>query len=82
MQRDPIDDYETGAVIDGKIVEVKDKNIMVELDNGVRGLIPQRLIKNNTDNLAENYKSGEDIQLKITDVDKEKRRIILTDIIE
>lgn len=82
MQKDPIDDFENGSMVDGKIVEVKDKNILVELDNGVRGLIPQRLIRNNTENLAENYKSGESIQLKITDIDKEKRRIILTDILE
>ena len=82
MEKDPIEDYKEGDTIKGKIIEVKDKNVLVEVNKNVKGLIPQRMLAKGSDNLQDNYKTGEEIELKVVDIDREKRRVILADKME
>ncbi len=82
MEKDPIEDYKEGDSVKGKIIEVKDKNVLIQIDKNVKGLIPQRMLAKGSENLQDNYKNGEEIELKVVDVDREKRRVILTDKME
>jgi small subunit ribosomal protein S1 len=82
LQKDPIDDYKEGDIIKGVIFEVKDKNVHVEIDEKIKGLIPQRLIAKQSENLSDDYVKGSEIELKVVDIDKERRRIIFSDKME
>ncbi|MEO0237343.1 MAG: 30S ribosomal protein S1 [candidate division WOR-3 bacterium] len=79
LQKDPIENYREGDIVKGKISEIKDKSIYVTLDDGVKGLIPQRLIAKQSENLSNEYAKDSEIELKVVDIDVEKRRIIFTD---
>lgn len=82
LQKDPIDDYKEGDIVKGVIVEVKDKNVHVEINEKIKGLIPQRLISKQSENLSDDYAKGAEIELKVVDIDKERRRIIFSDKME
>ncbi|PIP13446.1 MAG: 30S ribosomal protein S1 [bacterium (Candidatus Stahlbacteria) CG23_combo_of_CG06-09_8_20_14_all_34_7] len=82
LQKDPIDDYKEGDIIKGIIFEVKDKNVHVEVKEKIKGLIPQRLIAKQSENLSDDYVKGNEIELKVVDIDKERRRIIFSDKVE
>lgn len=82
LQKDPIDDYKEGDIVKGIIADVKDKNITIEVDDKIKGIIPQRFIAKQVENLQEEYVKGNEMELKVVDIDKERRRIILTDKME
>ncbi len=82
LQKDPIEHYSEGDVVKGKVVEIKEKSIYIYVEDGIKGLIPQRLIAKQSDNLTNEYKTDMELELKIVDIDRDKRRIIFTDRVE
>lgn len=83
IEKDPFEDFynehKEGDVVNGKIISVKDKFAIVELADGVRGIIL------NTDlswsrrpkSLRDEFNVGEMVKAKILSYDKEKRLVKL-----
>ena len=69
-----------GALLKGKVVEVVDKGIVVELNNSIKGFVPITQINlKNRDKTTEKYKPGDTINLKIIDINIKTRRIVLSE---
>jgi small subunit ribosomal protein S1 len=83
LQPDPwvqaMSKYNDSAVIEGKVVNITDYGVFVELEKGVEGLIHisemswTRHIKNPN----ELYKLGDDVEAKILSIDKDEKKISL-----
>ncbi|MCK4576845.1 30S ribosomal protein S1 [candidate division WOR-3 bacterium] len=84
LAKDPFDilikNIGIGALVKGKIIEVVDKGLVVELNNKIRGFVPlSQLNKEDLNKSGDNYKIGAAINLKIIDVNSKMRRIILSE---
>jgi small subunit ribosomal protein S1 len=79
LQESPIQKYaknhKNGDIVKGKILEIKDFGLFVELDNGVDALIR----KEDLGNLNQNdFKAGDEIEAAIVFIDEKKNRIRLS----
>ncbi|OQX56378.1 MAG: 30S ribosomal protein S1 [Candidatus Cloacimonas sp. 4484_209] len=69
-----------GALVKGKIVEVVDKGVVVELNNKIRGFVPlSQLYNESVDKPNAKYNTGDTVNLKIVDISTKMRRIILSE---
>jgi small subunit ribosomal protein S1 len=69
-----------GALVKGKVAEIADKGLVVELNNKLRGFVPiNQLHKDAADKLAEAYHAGDSINLKLLDVNLKARKIVLSE---
>ena len=81
---DPWQDIETkypvGKVVQGKIVNIQNYGIFVELEKGIEGLIHISEVSwfRRPQNLAEEFAIGDIIESKIIDVDQKGRKISLS----
>lgn len=73
------DKYKVGDVIEGKIVQTKDYGAFVELEAGLDGLAHISEIANKrVENVNDELKVGQVVNVKIMEIDPEKRRISLS----
>ncbi len=84
LSKDPFDtlvkNVGLGAIVKGKIAEVVDKGIVVELNNKIRGFVPTiHLHKEDLTKPGQKYSTGDTIDLKIVDINTKTRRIILSE---
>jgi small subunit ribosomal protein S1 len=71
--------YPTGAKVKGLITSVTDFGVFMELEEGVEGLIHvSQLGLDKGENLKEKYKSGNEIEADVINVDRNERRISLS----
>ena len=71
--------YKVGTDVDGKIVRIIEKGVIVEMPLGVDGFVPlSQLSHTPVKNLAESFKVGDDIHLKVIEFDKESKKIVLS----
>ncbi|MDR0886068.1 MAG: bifunctional 4-hydroxy-3-methylbut-2-enyl diphosphate reductase/30S ribosomal protein S1 [Clostridiales Family XIII bacterium] len=71
--------YQIGQVITGKAVQLKDYGVFVELEPGLDGLVHiSEVAFKRVNNISEEVKVGQDVQAKILDIDKDKKRISLS----
>jgi small subunit ribosomal protein S1 len=71
--------YIPDLIVKGKVVRLLDRGVIVDLEEGLEGFIP--LSQLGVDGLkkpAESFHVGDDLQLKVTRVDTQAHRIILS----
>ena len=72
-------EYEVGQVIKATVVSLTSFGAFAQIINGVDGLIHISQIANKrVDNVADMLKVGDEVEVKITDIDTEKKRISLS----
>ena len=71
--------YPTGARVKGQVTSITDFGVFIELEEGVEGLIHvSQLGLQRNENLKEKFKSGEEIEAEVINVDRNERRISLS----
>jgi small subunit ribosomal protein S1 len=73
------DQYKTGTEVEGKIVRIIEKGVIVELPLGVDGFVPvSQLATTQVKNIAEKFKIGDPLPLKVVEFDKDAKKIVLS----
>ena len=71
--------YQVGDVLQGKVVQTKEYGAFVELEAGLDGLVHISEIANKrVENVSDELKVGEMVNVKIMEIDPDKRRISLS----
>jgi len=71
--------YAEGSIVEGEIAKITDKVIVINLDHGVEGIVPiGQIPKKDRKDLDKNLIIGEKIQLKVLEVNKNEKRIVLS----
>jgi small subunit ribosomal protein S1 len=73
------EDYRVGTEVEGKIVRIIEKGVIVELPLGVDGFVPaSQLGLTPVRNIAERFKVGDTLPLKVLEFDKDSKKIVLS----
>ncbi len=71
--------YEVGQIVKGKVVQIKDYGAFVELAPGLDGLVHiSEVAHKRVNKISDELSIGQEVDAKILDIDKEKRRISLS----
>jgi 4-hydroxy-3-methylbut-2-enyl diphosphate reductase len=71
--------YQVGDVLEGKVVQIKEYGAFVEIEAGLDGLVHISEIANKrVENVFDELKVGETVNVKIMEIDPDKRRISLS----
>ncbi|MFZ1976347.1 MAG: 30S ribosomal protein S1 [Bacteroidota bacterium] len=71
--------YRAGTDVEGKIVRLIEKGVIVELPMGVDGFIPlSQLSQTPVRNVAESFKVGDTLPLRVIEFEKESKKIVLS----
>jgi small subunit ribosomal protein S1 len=81
-QEDPWDDiaqnFRSGQELSGKISRLQDKGVAVDLGDDIEGFVPvSQLGVTGLQNPADVFAEGDDLDLRVTEVDAGNRRIVL-----
>jgi small subunit ribosomal protein S1 len=72
-------DYKVGTEVEGGIVRIIEKGVIVELPLGVDGFVPvSQLAMTQVKNIAEKFKVGDTLPLKVVEFDKDSKKIVLS----
>ncbi len=63
-----------GDILQGRVVEVSDKGLVVEITEGVEGFVPKEEVSYDDTT----YKKGSMVKVKVLEIEPEKRRLILS----
>ena len=73
------DQYRVGTEVEGKIVRIIEKGVIVELPLGVDGFVPvSQLSTTQVKNIADKFKVGDPLPLKVVEFDKDTKKIVLS----
>ncbi|MBM2840820.1 MAG: rpsA [Bacteroidetes bacterium] len=73
------EDYRVGTDVEGKIVRIIEKGVIVELPLGVDGFVPvSQLAQTQVKNIADKFKVGDTLPLKVVEFEKEAKKIVLS----
>jgi len=73
------DNYKVGTEVEGKIVRIIEKGVIVELPLGVDGFVPiSQLALGQIKNIADKFKIGDALPLKVVEFDKDSKKIVLS----
>lgn len=73
------DNYRVGTEVEGKIVRIIEKGVIVELPLGVDGFVPiSQLALGQIKNIADKFKVGDALPLKVVEFDKDSKKIVLS----
>lgn len=71
--------FEVGAVISGKISQIKDFGVFVKIDDKIEGLIPMgELSHKRVEKAGDVVKIGQSVEVKVLSVDGERNRLSLS----
>jgi small subunit ribosomal protein S1 len=71
--------YRVSTEVEGKIVRIIEKGVIVELPLGVDGFVPvSQLATTQVKNIAEKFKVGDSLPLKVVEFDKDAKKIVLS----
>jgi small subunit ribosomal protein S1 len=71
-------EYTPGLQINGKISRLQDKGVAVDLGNDIEGFVPlSQLGVAGLQNPGDLFAEGDDLEMEVTEVDPENRRIVL-----
>ncbi len=71
--------YPPGTRVRGKVTNVTDFGVFVELDEGIEGMIHvSQLSRERVDNPADHYQPGQEVEAEVLQVDSKARRISLS----
>jgi small subunit ribosomal protein S1 len=73
------DSYKVNTEVEGKIVRIIEKGVIVELPLGVDGFVPaSQLALTPVKNIAEKFKVGDVLPLSVVEFDKDSKKIVLS----
>jgi small subunit ribosomal protein S1 len=73
------DTYRVGTEVEGKIVRIIEKGVIVELPMGVDGFVPiSQLSSTQIKNIADKFKVDDVLGLKVVEFDKDSKKIVLS----
>src|SRR5512140_451578 len=73
------EDYKAGTEVEGKIVRIIEKGVIVELPLGVDGFVPiSQLATSQVKNIPDKFKIGDPLPLKVVEFDKDTKKIVLS----
>ena len=73
------DNYKVGTEVEGKIVRIIEKGVIVELPLGVDGFVPiSQLALGQIKNISDKFKVGDELPLKVVEFDKDSKKIVLS----
>ena len=73
------DNYKVGTEVEGKIVRIIEKGVIVELPLGVDGFVPiSQLALGQIKNISDKFKVGDALPLKVVEFDKDSKKIVLS----
>ena len=73
------DTYKVSVEIEGKVVRLIEKGLIVELPSGVDGFVPaSQLGHSPIKNINDSFKVGDTLPLQVIEFDKESKRIVLS----
>jgi small subunit ribosomal protein S1 len=73
------DQYRVGTEVEGKIVRIIEKGVIVELPLGVDGFVPvSQLATTQVKNIPDKFKVGDSLPLKVVEFDKDTKKIVLS----
>jgi small subunit ribosomal protein S1 len=73
------DNYKVGTEVEGKIVRIIEKGVIVELPLGVDGFVPvSQLAMMQVKNIAEKFKVADVLPLRVVEFDKDSKKIVLS----
>ena len=71
--------YKVDTDVEGKIVRIIEKGVIVEMPLGVDGFVPlSQLSQTPIKNISESFKVGDTLPLKVIEFDKESKKIVLS----
>lgn len=71
--------YKVGTEVEGKIVRIIEKGVIVELPLGVDGFVPvSQLASTQIKNIADKFKVGDALPLKVLEFEKDSKKIVLS----
>jgi small subunit ribosomal protein S1 len=71
--------YKVGTDVEGNVVRIIEKGVIVEMPLGVDGFVPlSQLSHTPVKNIAESFKVGDTLPLKVIEFDKESKKIVLS----
>jgi small subunit ribosomal protein S1 len=71
--------YKIGTEVDGKVVRIIEKGVIVELPLGVDGFVPlSQLSQTPIKNIAEAFQVGDTLPLSVIEFDQESKKIVLS----
>jgi small subunit ribosomal protein S1 len=71
--------YRVGTDVEGKIVRIIEKGVIVELPLGVDGFVPlSQLSHTPVKSISESFHMGDSLPLKVIEFDKESKKIVLS----
>jgi small subunit ribosomal protein S1 len=71
--------YKVATEINGKIVRIIEKGVIVELPLGVDGFVPiSQLAMTQIKNIADTFHIGDELPLRVVEFDKESKKIVLS----
>ncbi len=72
-------DYKVGTEVEGNVVRIIEKGVIVELPLGVDGFVPvSQLATTQVRNISEKFKAGDKLPLKVVEFDKDSKKIVLS----
>ncbi len=71
--------YEVGQTVTGKVVQIKEYGAFIELSPGLDGLVHiSEIAHKRVNKVSDELQVGQEVQAKILEIDKERRRISLS----
>jgi len=71
--------YRVSTEVEGKIVRIIEKGVIVELPMGVDGFVPvSQLAQTQVKNISDKFKIGDVLPLKVLEFEKESKKIVLS----
>ncbi len=73
------ENYKVGTEVEGKIVRIIEKGVIVELPLGVDGFVPvSQLSQTQVKNIADKFRVDDIVPLKVVEFEKESKKIVLS----
>jgi small subunit ribosomal protein S1 len=73
------EDYKIGTEVEGKIVRIIEKGVIVELPLGVDGFVPvSQLAQAQVKNISDKFKVGDVLPLAVVEFEKDAKKIVLS----
>ena len=83
LKEDPLEvfskEYKLGENLKVRIIDIPKAGLVVSLPYGLEGFIPNSMIARDENRKRIEHKIGEEIEAKLMEIDKEKRRIVLSE---
>ena len=75
---DILDHFEIGKKVQGEIIRVLDKGVILQMELNVEGIIPSRTFpQNERKNILSRFKEGAELECEVSEVSPEDKKVIL-----